>query len=270
MPWVPIEQSGLALNFDDYGNSRVRFTDSRAICSDEDWFTPSWGLGISGDIPDGGLPVRVTAISYTQLNMGTSRGVIEFPGVGEFENAGAPGWAPSPMEVVIPGGADSILYRASVFEVQQADQYEFLIEALVDGPEPPVPSEPCEELGRVTRNYVSAYDRGRVHVARLYANERRCLVTNFNGAIPAGRTIARAIWHTQDAGWCVMSEPAVTGREVKVMIHAKNAGRTRIRVDAVLDNGEIYSAWHSVQVLSAPYVEYVPWLPGPTRLEALA
>jgi hypothetical protein len=131
-------------------------------------------------------------------------------------------------------------------------------------PEPVV--EACQEIGRATRNYLSAYQRDRVFRASLYAAEKRCLVTNFNGAIQPGRSIVSATWQTWDTSQCVMSSPAISGREVQVTVAAQYAGNCRIRVDATLDNGEVYSAWHVIRVQPAPYFNNPGWVTGPSSL----
>ena len=126
------------------------------------------------------------------------------------------------------------------------------------------------DIGRVTRNYVSAHQRDRVHRASLYANERRALVTDFNGAIPKGRSIVSATWQTDDTSQCVMSQPEAEARQVQVQIAAQYAGQCRIRVGATLDNGEVYSAWHVIRVQPAPYFNNPGWVNGPSRLTAVA
>lgn len=134
---------------------------------------------------------------------------------------------------------------------------------------PVVPT--CEELGRATRNYVSAYSRDRVHYSSLYAPEVRCLVTDFNGAIPPGRSIVSATWQTWETLTCVMASPEVSARSVQVRITAQYAGRARILVTATLDNGEVYTAWHMVRVNPAPYFSSSPsWMAGPRLLTANA
>ena len=128
----------------------------------------------------------------------------------------------------------------------------------------------CEEIGRATRNYVSAHQRDRVFRSNLYAAERRCLVTNFNGAIPVGRSIVSATWQTWDTINCYMAQPQINGREVQVTITAQYSGRCRIRVDATLDNGEVYSAWHVIRVQPAPYLVNPDWVTGPSQLQVSA
>lgn len=122
------------------------------------------------------------------------------------------------------------------------------------------------DIGQATRNIVSAHKRDRVFRANLYAAERRPLVTNFNGALPAGRSIVSATWQTWDTINCYMSQPKINGREVQVMVTAQYAGRCRIRVDVTLDNGEVYSAWHVIRVQPAPYLVNPGWVTGPSSL----
>lgn len=126
------------------------------------------------------------------------------------------------------------------------------------------------DYGRATNNIVSGYQRDRVFKAALYANESRQLVTNFNGVIPKGRTVAKAVWQTQDQVSIYMSGPSITGKSVSVRAKAQYSGTSRIRVDVTLDNGDVYSAWHVIQVRSAPYFNNPGWVTGPNRLEVLA
>lgn len=126
------------------------------------------------------------------------------------------------------------------------------------------------DIGQATRNIVSAHKRDRVFRASLYAAERRPLVTNFNGALPAGRSIVSATWQTWDTINCYMAQPQINGREVQVMIAAQYAGRCRIRVDVTLDNGEVYSAWHVIRVQPAPYLVNPGWVTGPSTLSVSA
>ncbi|NJB80303.1 hypothetical protein [Xanthomonas arboricola] len=126
------------------------------------------------------------------------------------------------------------------------------------------------DIGRVTRNYVSAHQRDRVHRASLYANEKRALVTDFNGAIPKERSIVLATWQTDDTSQCVMSQPEAEARQVQVQVAAQYTGHCRIRVDATLDNGEVYSAWHVIRVQPAPYFNNPGWVTGPRTLTAVA
>lgn len=123
------------------------------------------------------------------------------------------------------------------------------------------------DMGRATRNIVSAYQRDRVFRSSLFANESRQMVTDFNGVIPPGRSIAKAVWQTLDITFVAMSEPAITGTSVQVRVKAQWSGRSRFRVDVTLDNGDVYSAWQIVRVMGAPYFNNPGWSNGPQRLE---
>lgn len=116
-------------------------------------------------------------------------------------------------------------------------------------------SAPCEELGRVTRAYMSAYDRTKVHSFRLFASERRCFVANANGAIPRSRTVVKAVWQTNQTGTIAMSSPAITvdGRESTVLVDSGLAGPATIKCTLTLDNGERYIQLFSGSVLAQPY-----------------
>lgn len=143
----------------------------------------------------------------------------------------------------------------------------------VDGPPPPEP-ELCEEHGRVTRAYVSGYQRDRIHRSRLVRGERRCLVANFNGAIPPARTIARVIWRCDQNQAVYMENARIVrdGREVAVDITAQIGWGARVKCEAVLDNGEVYTQLFVIRVVSPPYFMGEPtWhAQGPTELVATA
>lgn len=122
---------------------------------------------------------------------------------------------------------------------------------------PPLTDTPvvatCEEFGRATRAYVSAYDRSRVHQSRLYRFEKRCLVANFNGAIPSARTIVSAVWRTDAPYIGVMSSPLISAnqRETTVLLQTQLGGWMNVRAEVTLDNGEIYNQAYRVNVREA-------------------
>ncbi len=146
----------------------------------------------------------------------------------------------------------------------------FTPQVWTDGPEPP-PATPCEELGRVTRVYVSGYQRTRIHESRIHRGERRCLVANFNGAIPSSRTIASATWRTYANNTAGMANARIVGRDVMIDLEGLYAGCAPIRLEATLDNGERYVQEFVVRV------EDIGWFPGepqpsagPTTLTVIA
>lgn len=130
----------------------------------------------------------------------------------------------------------------------------------------------CEEHGRVTRAYVSGYQRDRVHRSRLVRGERRCLVANFNGAIPPERTIASATWRCDQNQAIYMDNARITGRETAVDITAQIGAGGRVKCEVTLDNGEIYNQLFVVRVMSAPWFvgEQTSYSQGPTVLTVTA
>jgi hypothetical protein len=141
------------------------------------------------------------------------------------------------------------------------------------GPALPQPPPACDEMGRATRAYVSAYDRARVHQSRLYRFERRCMVANFNGAIPPARTITSATWRTDAPEIGLISNPQISpnGRETMVMFAAQLGGWANLRVDATLDNGEIYAQALRVNVREASgFFDDPPITTGPFSVTVTA
>lgn len=132
--------------------------------------------------------------------------------------------------------------------------YSFRVEVLRDTPQPQ-PVTTCEEYGRVTRIFVSGYQRARGHVARLTRGERRCLVVDFNGAIPLSRSIASVTWRVQNSYAAALSGARIVGREAVVDLRAQQGGRALIKCEATLDNGEAYMQMVEVRIDGAPWYE---------------
>ena len=144
----------------------------------------------------------------------------------------------------------------------------FTPQVFVDGPEPP---GGCEEIGRVSRAYVSAYNRVRAQVIQVRRTERRCVVADFNGAIPASRTIASVTWRCTSPWVAKMSAPAINDREVQVTVDFQFGGFSALKCEATLDNGEIYSQAFECQVRDSPgFFENAPVSAGPFVLSVQA
>lgn len=145
---------------------------------------------------------------------------------------------------------------------------------VLDGPVLcPLVTAACDEMGRATRAYVSAYQRARVHQSSLYRFERRCFVANFNGAFPPARTITSATWRTDAPEIGIISTPQISanGRETMVMFASQLGGWANLRVDATLDNGEIYTQVFRVNVREASfYFDDPPTQAGPFSLTVVA
>lgn len=125
------------------------------------------------------------------------------------------------------------------------------------------------DLGRVTKCIVSAYNRDRVHYGSVYAPETRQLLTDFNGALPAGITITKATWNTQDGYNARMFSPQVQGRKAWIMLGAQFEGVCCIRLDAELSNGERYSVWHVIRIQPARIMAGDTYQNGPSQLVAV-
>ena len=113
----------------------------------------------------------------------------------------------------------------------------------------------CDEYGRTTRAYVSGYDRTRVHESRLVRGEKRCLVADFNGAIGQGRTIASARVRTDQNWAAVLSNGRIepSNRAVAVDLQAGWGSPAWIKVEATLDNGEVYTQMFRIMLYDRPW-----------------
>lgn len=124
------------------------------------------------------------------------------------------------------------------------------------------------DLGRATTSYVSAHDRTRVHASRLFPNERRSLIANFNGAIPEALSIVSVVWRMDPVYAVAMADAEVTARTSQVTITACWPGRAGIRCEVTLDNGEVYNQLFAVDVQCGPWFADTPLSAGPASLSA--
>lgn len=137
----------------------------------------------------------------------------------------------------------------------------------IDSGAPPIIAS-CAELGRVTRIYASGYDRARVHDGRLVRGESRCLLVEFNGAIPAGRTITSVTWRCVEPSVIVMSNARIQAdaRSVAVDVLAQYPCSTAIKCEATLDNGERYMQLIRLAVMDSPWFGDETQAVGPMTL----
>jgi hypothetical protein len=292
MPWVALHESGLAYTFEagSTGNP-AELTDSTVTYQRDGEFSSdsAWDLYFTTPIVG---PVRVTATTYLagtnqQGNAYTAAQFVAFadspgtPVVNEAppspeanypDNDGVAAFEPSPAELSLDVGIGGITYEPtySTLEAFPDDQnYSLLIE--VWQADPP-PEEACEEHGRVTRAYVSGYQRDRIHRSRLVRGEKRCLVANFNGAIPASRAIVSATWRCDQNQAVFMANARITdaGRCAAVDITAQIGAGGRVKCQVTLDNGEVYNQLFYVRVFTSPWFmgEVSSFAQGPTELTA--
>jgi len=297
MPWVPLHLSGLEYSFDNNGGEAV-LDDSTVSYSREGGGTSqsAWAIEFSAPYP---TLLRVTASSYAagagNMNnlyvpavlsysdeeqaqvIQVTNEASPYPASNYPDDDGVTAWVPSPMELELEEGIQRVEYqptRSTSDELPDDVEYAFVFEVWEPEPTPPPEPEPCEEYGRATRAFVSGYQRDRVHRSRLLRGERRCLVANFNGAIPPARTISRVIWRCDQnqAVYMENARVAANGREVAVDITAQIGCGARVKCLATLDNGEVYTQLFIVRVVPAPYFMGEPtWYPqGPTELTATA
>lgn len=134
------------------------------------------------------------------------------------------------------------------------------------------PLPKCDELGRTTRVYVSAYTRERVHTSRLIIGEKRCLLADFNGAIGSARKIVKARWRTDFGYICIPSNPSIAAdqRSTQIQLAANWIGDMMIHLEATLDNGEVYTQMFYVQVSGNPWFLPSYTVYGPSELVVTA
>lgn len=134
------------------------------------------------------------------------------------------------------------------------------------------PVEPCDELGRTTKAYVSGYNLARRNVARVRRMAKRCVVAQFNGALTKGRKIVSVRWETTSPWALYMSNARIASnqRETMVDVIFNFSGWGGILATATMDNGEVYNQEFEFTVLDAPLyptADY-PTSNGPYRLDA--
>ena len=141
----------------------------------------------------------------------------------------------------------------------------------IDQSGPPPVIADCKELGRTTRTYVSGYTLSRQNVARVRRRARRCVVANFNGALPPGRLITSVRWETTSPWSINMANPRIapSQRETMIDVTFNFAGWGGLLATVTLDNGEEYNAEFSFTVLDSPLYPSAtyPMDNGPYRLD---
>ena len=148
-----------------------------------------------------------------------------------------------------------------------SDTLTFVVEVLADVPPPSAPC-PCESYGRVTTIYASAHVRDRVHVARCFSGEKRCLIVDFN-AIAKGLAITSVTWEVDSRQGARLEQAVIDGMRAKVSLKAGQMG-TMIRCTATLGDG----CQHYVQMIRMDtqrgWTGDVPLVEGPASLTVTA
>lgn len=265
MPWVGINTSGVAYTVSPALPYTIAGTLNFVgdVLTATDYTNFGWNLEFAT-----AQQVRVTVQSFSAASLPPSPGTIsalDAPfGVNPTQVSTT---SMTPVEAQ-SAGATIISYSSPQNgEILISNSSQVLIEVFV------APVLTCEEHGRVTRAYVSGYQRTRIHGSRLVRGERRCLVADFNGAIPPARSIASVTWRTNQHHAISMANAQIVdgGREVIVDITAQAGAGATIKCEVTLDNGEVYNQLFHVTVLPAPWFtgETTP-ASGPQALTATA
>lgn len=262
MAWTAIADAGFAFTFEGAGFVEM---DGSMVTTNGNAYGVSWSLSFDDEVV---RTFRITPQSY--LAGGEDPATFTFsPESTVIANETPPdSFTPNPVE----GDGDGVTYDPGFGgEAPNSDTYAFLIE--VETPDPD-PVERCEELGRVTRAYVSGYQRARTHRSWMVRGERRCLTADFNGAIPKSRTIASVTWRCNIPQCVFMRDAAIVdgGREVRVDVTAQLGAECWIKCEATLDNGEVYNQVFVLYVRNSPWFmgEVAPQSTGPYELTVTA
>lgn len=266
MPYVPIQTTDYA-PFITLGAGVVDSGTGYAVDAIDLSFGTLFSLITPEAYPEAQFRITFTAWTVDPGSAGDGTSYIEVDNQAYYQEnttLNLAGWSPNPATFASIGQVGIGVYDAGEGG-QGTVQGAFTVE--VDVPDPPPEPETCKELGRVTRAYVSGYQRDRVHFSSLVRGEKRCLVANFNGAIPASREIVSATWRCEYGGLVVMSDAKVTARDTSVNILAVQAYEVPLKCEATLDNGEVYVQLFVVRVKEMPWFggESLP-APGPSVL----
>ena len=112
----------------------------------------------------------------------------------------------------------------------------------------------CTELGRTTRQYVTAYNLNRPQIVRARRYAKRCFVFDFNGALASGALITTARFDCSGPWAGYMSNARIIDgqRKAAIDVEFNFAGWTGLLCTVTLDNGEAYNAEFSVTVTDTP------------------
>lgn len=214
----------------------------------------------------------VTGDITGQLGAGGTPMVAYTPAAGTLNNLAVyyPDSVTSiPQRVLVDGSGDPLLFSASqaVIEISIGETQGNMTVLVEAGKTYPAP---CDEIGRVTKAYVSQHYRTRVHDSRLMLGEKRCMVVELNGALSSGRTISSVTWRCEYPYIAIMANARIQEgqRSAAIDLTANWIGDTTIQCEATLDNGEVYTQMFRVAVSGNPWYLPTQSSSGPTTLTA--
>lgn len=267
MTFRPIAEANIPFEFSSEGD-KAHLVGSTAVVINPPESFANFRIRLDDESRDYG--VRVTVQSYSSIaafgedvsGFTFSRADTTQTQVPNQIEGDASEFVPSPIEQRC---ASFQYYAGSGPETGRSENWVMLIE--VD-----VPEVRCQEIGPATRARVSAYTLDRVHVVRAVRTQRRCLIADFNGAIPKSRRIVRATWRCDSPWVTIMDTPEITtnGRVAQVSATLGNCGHGAVKCTVDLDNGEIYTQMFEVRVVDARYFDEPYNQPGPFVLQVSA
>lgn len=130
---------------------------------------------------------------------------------------------------------------------------------------------PSPSLSRVTRAYVSGSNRSRVVVGQVRRQEKREVIADFTGLLPAADPIASVTWRCDSPWVAYMSDAEVDGRVTSVTVDFQNGGRANLKATITTDGGSVYSQVYQYTVRDCPMFNEDPvTTSGPYSLTATA
>lgn len=123
-------------------------------------------------------------------------------------------------------------------------------------------------MSRVTRAYVSDYQRARIHRSVLVRGEVRPLVAVLSGAMPKDTTVETVTWRCDNPWMARMSNARIDGTETAVDLVAQYGCRTAVKCEATLSDGRVLTQLFEVVVEDSPWFQGEPSAPvsGPYSL----
>jgi hypothetical protein len=272
MAFVPLADSGVSYVLD--GSTDVELVGSAVLTTvDGVAFDPDWSILLGDGSVD--YNIRITPLPYTSIGQGFGEGPSSFrftrvdTSTGDVVNGDDGETADEFIPNPVTGTGRKIDYIPGTgTETSRNESWQMLVE--IEEVEPA--ADTCKELGRTTRAFVSGYTLDRVQVVRAARTQRRCLVADFNGAIPVGRQITSVTWRCNSPWITILDTPSISanGRAAQVNAILGNCGFGHVKCSVTLDNGEIYTQVFEVRVVDAPYFAEPYQAPGPYELTVTA
>lgn len=127
-------------------------------------------------------------------------------------------------------------------------------------------------MTRATTAYVSGSHRGRTVRLRRVRGESGPLTANFNGALPAGETIASVTWRCDNPWALTMAGASLTDRESSVNVTAQWGSGAVVKCQVTGSAGTVMNQVFVVCVQTAPWFrgETTSPVTGPYELTVTA